>query len=317
MKFVQRKATTAKGKHTVENFRKLKRAFLADVTAAITMEEIPPELVLNWDQTGIKLVPSSSWTMEKRGEKRVEMVGVNDKRQITAVFCGSMVGDFLPVQLIYKGKTPRCHPRFAFPEGWHVTHSPNHWSTEATMLQYIEHIIVPYVEKIREDVGSDKAALVIMDNFKGQVTPAVNAVLEDNNILVTLLPPNTTDLLQPMDISVNKPAKEYLRREFQEWYSGEVMKQLDEKDLEDLGEAELQPIDLAMPILKEVGAKWLVGMADYLSSNPQFVVNGFLRSGIARAADGEDNGSDSASDNESEDSHFSDDGASSDELIDF
>ena len=48
------------------------------------MEETPAELVLNWDQTGIKLVPSSTWTMERKGERRVEMVGVNDKRQITA-----------------------------------------------------------------------------------------------------------------------------------------------------------------------------------------------------------------------------------------
>ena len=81
--------------------------------------------------------------------------------QITAVFGGSAVGDFLPVQLIYKGKTSHSHPRFVFPLNWHITHSPNHWSTEATMLEYIEHIIVPYVEKVRDEVGRDKACLVI------------------------------------------------------------------------------------------------------------------------------------------------------------
>ena len=31
------------------------------------VEEIPPQLILNWDQTGIHLVPASSWTMDKRG----------------------------------------------------------------------------------------------------------------------------------------------------------------------------------------------------------------------------------------------------------
>ena len=288
MHFVQRKATTSKSKHTVENFRELKEAFLDDVTTVVTMEEIRLELILNWDQTGIKLVPSSSWTMEKCGEKRVEMVGINDKRQITAIFCGTALGDFLPIQLIYKGTSTRCYPRFQFPRDWHITHSPNHWSTEETMLQYIECIILPYVEKVRDDMGDNKAALVIMDNFKGQITASVSSLLEDNNIFVTLLPPNTTDLLQPMDISVNKPAKEYLRREFEIWYSEEVMKQLEGKDLEDLGEADLEPINMGMPILKEIGAKWLVGMHEYISNNPQFIVNGFLHSGIAAAIDGYD-----------------------------
>lgn len=33
--------------------------FLDDLTDIVTMEDITPELVLNWDQTGIKIVPSS------------------------------------------------------------------------------------------------------------------------------------------------------------------------------------------------------------------------------------------------------------------
>ena len=121
MNFVQRKATTAKSKQSEADFSMLKKSFLADVFTTVTMEDVPPELILNWDQTGIKLVPSSSWTMALRGSGRVEMTGVTDKRQITAVFCGSLVGDFLPVQLIYKGKTQRCHPLYDFPPGWSIT----------------------------------------------------------------------------------------------------------------------------------------------------------------------------------------------------
>ena len=124
MKFVHRKATTAKGKHAPVDFAALKKAFLADVVATVTMEEISAELILNWDQTGIKIVPSSAWIMEQKGANRVEMVGVNDKRQITAIFGGALMGDFLPLQLVYKRKTPQCHPRFEFPSGWHITHSP-------------------------------------------------------------------------------------------------------------------------------------------------------------------------------------------------
>lgn len=88
-----------------------------------------------------------------------------------------------------------------------------------------------------------------------------------------------------MDISVNKPDKEYLRREIEKWYSDKVIKQLEGKDLDNLEEAELEPINMGMPVLKEIGAKWLVGMAKYLSDNPQFRVNGFMRAGIAGAID--------------------------------
>lgn len=265
MEFVKRRASTAKSKHSVANFAELKQLFLNDVVTTVTMEDIPPELIMNWDQTGIKLVPSSNWTMERRGARRVEIIGVNDKRQITAVFCGTLLGDFLPIQLIYQGKTSRCHPRYEFPLDWHITHSPKHWSNEQTMLDYIKHIIVPYVATTRDLLNDDKSALVIIDNFKGQITPAVNALLDSHNIHVCLLPPNTTDHLQPMDISVNKPAKDFLKREFEQWYAEQVTRQLQGQDID---MAELQEINLGLPVLREVGAKWLVNMAEYIAKNP-------------------------------------------------
>ena len=57
------------------------------------------------------------------------------------------------------------------------------------MLQHIDHVILPYVQSMREKVGDDKAALVIIDNFKGQVTESIMSLLESNNVRVCLLPP--------------------------------------------------------------------------------------------------------------------------------
>ena len=84
------------------------------------------------------------------------------------------------------------------------------------MVQYIDHIIIRN--------RGDKPALVIMDNFKGQSTTEINELLEANDIHVSLLSPNTTDKLQPMDVSVNKPAKDFLKQRFEEWYASEVTK---------------------------------------------------------------------------------------------
>jgi len=59
----------------------------------VEIEGIPAELIINFDQTGIKYVPISPWTLEKEGTKRVAIVGKEDKWQITAVLGCSMSGD--------------------------------------------------------------------------------------------------------------------------------------------------------------------------------------------------------------------------------
>ncbi len=187
MGYVKRRAST-KAKVTVAIFEELKKQFLLDINTVVEMDEIPFELIINWDQTGIHYVPVSSWTMEKEGSKRVEIAGVDDKRQITAVFAGSLTGDFLPPQLVYKGKTAKCLPSVSFPADWHVTISHNHWSNESTMKDYIEVVLLPYVRAKREELklASDHRALVIFDYFTGQCTEDLLSLLEDNHINVVI-----------------------------------------------------------------------------------------------------------------------------------
>ena len=96
------------------------------------------------------------------------------------------------------------------------------------------------------------SAVIIMDNFKGQVTDNAHSLLEANNIQVALLPTNTTDLLQPLDISINKPAKSFLRQKFDDWYAAEIVKQLRHPGgVTD----ELHPVDLSLPVMKELISK--------------------------------------------------------------
>ena len=142
--FVKRRAST-KAQIAIQNFDEVKTQFLLDIKAVVEMDELPFDLVINWDQTGIHYVPVGSWTMEKEGAKRVEIVAVDDKRQIIAVFAGSLTGDFLPPQFIYQGTTKQCLPRVNFPTDWHITCSENHWSNETTMKGYIEKILLPYI----------------------------------------------------------------------------------------------------------------------------------------------------------------------------
>ena len=217
MNFVKWKATTKKPKVTVSNFEELRSQYLMDIKAIITMEEIPDDMVLNWDQTAIKYIPLSNWTMDKEGCKRVEVVGIDDKRQIMTTFAASLSGNFLPMQLVYEGKTTKCHPAVEFPEGWHVTHMPSHWCNEETVIEYIKSVIVSYMTQKRKQLGLDlkQTELVILDEFEGQTTNRMLNLLQSNDLMYVIVPPNCIDQMQPPDISVNRAAKQFLRSKFE------------------------------------------------------------------------------------------------------
>ena len=167
--YVKRQATT-KHKVTVSNFEQAKQEFLINIKAVVTFEKIPNDLIINWDQTGIKYVPVSEWTVAEHKSKWVEVSGIEDKRQITATFTTSLTGTFLPLQLVYQGKTSKYHPSIDFFNNWHITHSPNHWCNESTMISYVQLVIVPYVQETEKYLGlpDSQSALVILDEFKGQ-----------------------------------------------------------------------------------------------------------------------------------------------------
>jgi len=81
-----------------------------------------------------------------------------------------------------------------------------------------------------------------------------------------------------MDISINRPAKAWLKEKFQLWYSDQITEQLELAD--DIEMTELEPVDLSMARVKEISANWIVHhIADYITQNPHFIVNGFVHAG--------------------------------------
>ena len=151
MGYVKRKCSTA-GKITISEFEEVKEVFLADVAAVAVMRSIPTDLIFNWDQTGLSIIPTGNWTMHNAGAEVVPIAHSDDKRQITAVLAANAKGEYLPPQLIYKGKTTRCHPDLKFPAGWDIWHSDNHWSNEDTMKRYLEKVIIPFVNRKRKEL---------------------------------------------------------------------------------------------------------------------------------------------------------------------
>ncbi len=81
-------------------------------------------------------------------------------------------------------------------------------------------------------------------------------------------------LIAPLDVSVNKAAKNFMREQFQHWYAEQIMQQAKS------GTSLRKPVDLKLSIVKPLAARWFVQLEDYLKSRPDIINNGFTGAGI-------------------------------------
>ena len=65
-----------------------------------------------------------------------------------------------------------------------------------------------------------------MDTFKGQENDIVLDLCKKHFCHVVIVPHNLTNKFQPLDITVNKPAKFFISNLYNEWFVAQVTKQI-------------------------------------------------------------------------------------------
>ncbi|XP_062604206.1 uncharacterized protein LOC134266007 [Saccostrea cucullata] len=216
--------------------------------------------------------------MHSVGDKQVEIVGPEDKRQITALLTCSMSGKILPPQLLYQGKTLQCTPTSVrFPQGWDIHFSENHWSNEETMCRFVDTILLPYINKMRDslDLPLKQPALCIFDVFAAHRTESFLKKLKKNGIIVKFIPGGCTGELQPLDLSGNAQFKDLVKKRFVSWYATEIKKELKAgKKIDDI------KVDLKLSSVKVPHANWVIDALKGLESQRDVIRNGWYRSGM-------------------------------------
>ena len=265
MKFVRRFGTTGKVPIPKGVRKEVEISYLHGIVRTIEENNIPPSIVHNLDQTPTKYVPGSNKTMALQGSKNLPISGSTDKRMITATFTTSLDGNFLPIQLIYGGKTVKSLPRVKFPLPFSLSVNPQHYSNENEAIKVLEDIIIPYVRRERDalKLTGDRPVLLIMDVFKGQMTDRVLQVLSDNNIILQMVPANLTYLFQPLDVQggPNGYVKRLMKKKFTDWYADQITQAMDAGQMIDTID-----IPLKLSIIKSLHAKWLLQMYNEITS---------------------------------------------------
>jgi hypothetical protein len=139
-----------------------RRQYLHDLHDNIKEWNIPPELVLNADQTLSSYISVGKFTTTVKGEVFVPIKGLTD------TFVLPLFVEFL--QIIYGGKTTASQPcRFQFPKGFYLSQNLKNWLNEQETLKLIDAMINPYLgSKMAElKLAETQKARIVWDVFKG------------------------------------------------------------------------------------------------------------------------------------------------------
>ncbi|KAJ8965729.1 hypothetical protein NQ314_003935 [Rhamnusium bicolor] len=99
------------------------------------------------------------------------------------------------------------------PPTWIFGKSDKGWMTGETFFEYIANDFNKWL--IQE--GIPKPVIVFIDGHKSHMSLSLSEFCDANGIILYALPPNTTHMLQPVDVSVFRPLKQEWRTTVRRW----------------------------------------------------------------------------------------------------
>lgn len=179
-----------------------------------TIADVPPHLIVNYDETNLCDDPGKKKILCRRGCKYPERIMNSSKSSTSVVFAATADGTVLPPYVIYKAQHLYDTWTNGGPKGTRFNRTQSGWMDAATFLDWILTICIPYFRQF------DGKKVLIGDNLSSHLSPEVVKQCEDNNIAFVFLPPNSTHLCQPLDVAVFRALKQAWRSVLEMWKLG-------------------------------------------------------------------------------------------------
>jgi hypothetical protein len=176
--------------------------------------------VFNVDQTNIKYSMESRNTYATTGTKTVAILGSESSNRCTVMLGCSLSGNYkLQPYLIFKGSsktTGRIYQeikrRVGFPEDCQYGVQEKAWMNEDQMLEWIKLVWKPFAVS-----RGSRLLYLILDECPTHLTSKVKRAFDDCRTEIDFIPGGYTAKLQPLDIGINKPFKNYVTESFEAW----------------------------------------------------------------------------------------------------
>lgn len=107
--------------------------------------------------------------------------------------------------------------KYVLPEKYLISVNQNAWATDSIIKEWFYKIWIKYLKD--EENLCDGLGFLILDKATSHLTPKVLEAFNNNNQYLSFIPAGLTLFIQPLDVVINKPFKDALRKKYIEYSS--------------------------------------------------------------------------------------------------
>ncbi|XP_049307835.1 uncharacterized protein LOC125777328 [Bactrocera dorsalis] len=170
--------------------------------------------IFNCDESAFFLCPKGQAVLTKRGSKHVYFRSGNDDKECFTLCIGaSASGKMMPTFALFPYKRLPTNILSKFPSDLAIGKSDSGWMTCETFYEYITNVFYPFI--LKENI--QLPIVLFLDGHTSHLSLHLIEFCKKQGIILIALLPNSTHLLQSMDVAVFHSLKNDWRKQIQNW----------------------------------------------------------------------------------------------------
>ena len=169
----------------------------------------------NFDEVPLQFDMVSGRTYDFQGKKEICIQTTSGvKMRVTVLMSILSNGKVLPPLFVFK--TKKAIPKeiqSKYADSALVFSNAKGWISEDLILIWLERIW------LNLKLSQNEIPILIFDQCRVHTTSNIIKYMAKNKITYEVIPAGATGYLQPLDVSINKPLKDYVKRKFDHWYA--------------------------------------------------------------------------------------------------
>ena len=158
------------------------------------------EDIYNFDETGFAMGLCATAKVITGSDRysRPYLLQPGNREWVTAIEAVNSTGWALPSYVIFKATTYYQQGWFeTLPQDWRLDISKNGWTTDEIGIRWLQKHFIPHTTSRTKG----RYRMLVLDGHGSHLTAQFDRICAENNIITVCMPPHSSHLLQPLDVS--------------------------------------------------------------------------------------------------------------------